>query len=50
MSVYNYTAAVIGTGYIGTQHIEALKNIVKDIVVCNTDEESGKRAAGQKIL
>ena len=35
MAAYNYTAAVIGTGYIGTQHIEALKNIVSDIVFCN---------------
>ena len=45
MPAYNYTAAVIGTGYIGVQHIEALKNIVSDIVICNTDAECGKRVA-----
>ena len=45
MPAYNYTAAVIGTGYIGCQHIEALVNIVSDVVVCNTDIECGKKVA-----
>ena len=45
MSVFKFTAAVIGTGYIGVQHIDALKNIVSDIVICNTDVESGKKAS-----
>ena len=47
MAAYNLTAAVIGTGYIGKQHIEALKSIVSDIVLCNTDEESGKMASAK---
>ncbi len=45
MTKYNLTAAVIGTGYIGTQHLEALKMLVSDVVVCNADEEKGKDVA-----
>ncbi len=45
MTKINLTAAVIGTGYIGIQHLEALKTIVSDVVVCNVDEKSGKAAA-----
>ena len=44
-SLFNFTAAVIGTGYIGIQHLEALKSVVSEVVVCNVDAESGKAAA-----
>ncbi len=42
---YNLTAAVIGTGYIGIQHLEALKMLVSNVVVCNADIEKGKAVA-----
>lgn len=45
MTNFNLTAAVIGTGYIGLQHLEALLNIVTDVVVCNADVVSGKAVA-----
>ena len=44
-SLFNFTAAVIGTGYIGIQHLEALKSVVSEVVVCNVDAESGKATA-----
>lgn len=43
--LFNLTAAVIGTGYIGVQHLEALKSLVSDVIVCNVDEKSGKETA-----
>lgn len=45
MTKYNLTAAVIGTGYIGIQHLEALKRMVSEVIICNVDEKSGKAAA-----
>lgn len=41
MTKYNLTAAVIGTGYIGTQHLESLKMLVSEVIVCNADVEKG---------
>lgn len=45
MTKFNLAAAVIGTGYIGIQHLEALTSIVSKVVVCNVDVQSGKAAA-----
>ena len=45
MTKYNLTAAVIGTGYIGIQHLEALKTLVSEVIVCNADEENGRAVA-----
>lgn len=45
MTKFNLTAAVIGTGYIGIQHLEALKALVSEVIVCNADEEKGKAVA-----
>lgn len=45
MKRYDFTAAVIGTGYIGTQHLEALKMLVSKVLVCNADEEKGRAVA-----
>ncbi len=45
MTKYNFIAAVIGTGYIGVQHLEALKAIVSEVIVCNVDAVLGKATA-----
>lgn len=45
MTKFNLTAAVIGTGYIGIQHLEALKMLVSEVIVCNADVEKGKAVA-----
>jgi len=47
MIKFNLTAAVIGTGYIGIQHLEALKMLVSEVIVCNADVEKGKAVAEQ---
>jgi len=49
MTKYNLTAAVIGTGYIGIQHLEALKTLVSEVVVCNADQEKGKAVAENTV-
>ena len=45
LPTYPFKAGVIGTGYIGMQHLEALQSIVADTVVCNADEAVGSAAA-----
>ena len=45
MKKYDFTAAVIGTGYIGIQHLEALKELVSEVIVCNADAEKGMAVA-----
>ena len=44
---YNFTAAVIGTGYMGKKHLEALSNIAENIIVCGNDEATGKELSAQ---
>ena len=34
---YNLTAAVVGTGFMGQQHLDALKGLVSEIIVCSSD-------------
>ena len=42
---YNLTAAVVGTGFMGQQHLDALKGLVSEIIVCSSDIEKGKHIA-----
>ena len=42
---YDVTAAVVGTGFMGQQHIEALKKLVSKIVVCSSDSVKGMETA-----
>lgn len=42
---YNLTAAVIGSGFMGKQHIEVLKNCVTKTVFCTTDTKVGEKLA-----
>ena len=45
MTKFNLTAAVIGTGYIGLQHLQALKMLVSEVIVCNAGVQSGMDVA-----
>lgn len=38
---YDLTAAVIGTGFMGKQHIAALSSLVGRIIICTADEKTG---------
>ncbi len=40
--MYDFTAAVLGTGSMGKHHIRVLKNVVKELIICSNDEETGK--------
>ena len=44
---YNFTAAVIGTGYMGKKHLAAFSETVDKLIVCGNDEETGKALAEQ---
>ena len=46
--MYNMTAAVIGTGYMGKQHIKELQENVDTVIICGADEETGKKLADEK--
>ena len=41
---YNMTAAVLGTGYMGRQYIELLREMVSEVIVCSADT-AGKELA-----
>lgn len=41
----NLKVAVIGTGFMGKKHLDVLKNAVNSIVICSTDEKTGKELA-----
>lgn len=38
---YDLTAAVIGTGFIGKQHINILKDMADKLIICSADKETG---------
>ena len=42
---YNFTAAVIGTGYMGKKHIAVLNETVENLIICGNDEATGKALA-----
>ena len=42
---YPLTAAIIGSGYIGSRHIAAYKNLGLKIVVCSNDIKTGQKLA-----
>ena len=44
---YNLTAAIVGTGFMGKQYAEILCKLVDNIILCSTDEETGKALASQ---
>lgn len=48
--IYNFTAAVIGSGYMGKKHIEILKNTVSKTVFCTTDTKTGENLAKETGL
>ena len=48
--IYNLTAAVIGSGFMGKQHIEILKNCVAKTVFCTTDTQTGKKISEETGL
>lgn len=47
---YNLTAAVIGSGFMGKQHIEVLKNCVTKTVFSTTDTKVGEKLAKETGL
>ncbi len=44
---YNLNVAVIGTGFIGKQHIDFLKARVKNLIICSADIETGSSIANE---
>ncbi len=48
--IYNFTAAVIGSGYMGKKHIEILKNSLLKTVFCTTDTKTGENLAKETGL
>lgn len=42
---HNLTVAVAGSGFMGKTHVNVLKNVVKNIIICSNDEENGKALA-----
>lgn len=39
---YNLKVGVVGTGFMGKTHLEALSSLVEELVICSTDEKSAK--------
>lgn len=44
---YHLTAAIVGTGFMGKQYAEILYELVENIILCSTDEETGKALASK---
>ncbi len=43
--MYDLTAAVLGSGAMGKHHIKFLSEIVKELIICTNDEQTGKALA-----
>ena len=44
---YDLTAAILGSGFMGKEYIAKLSELVKNIIICTNDEETGKALAEQ---